>query len=484
MRQVRTAKAPLLGAIEIPLGKLQLRVGLAVFIPLPVLILLAEILNDRQAVPTGCIGYLAYLALILAHEFGHALLAWLLDMKVVAIELHVFHGWCWFIPSKSELRNVAVYWGGVLAQLLLFGACVWLNFSKWSGEIRPLLWVWGPWNLYILVQNLWPRFPLDGWRAWRLFPVALNLFRVKMNLPVRMAGVPLRDEVDLASYLLGTPELRGHLQAMGVSAEPLIAGLAGLGQEQRGTLSGLMGLVKQTAVMRIPPGRSSPQTPFNLFSVLIRYGRPDIRHALEGAGLDVRALLFRIAHGKSENEFVPSQELDGVVEVRMVNDDFTPMELVVQLLVKHLRVERPEAVSHMVKVHQAGAAIVRLCPLMEAKALTTALNADARLDYAPLLCVLVPEGTPQAVTPIPERKSPPPWSGQTVSGFARSLAWVWVMLSALIVVMFLVILLKGKELPPIRVAGLALSLGFVYQTMLFGHVAVTGRAPRTWLPWK
>jgi len=375
---------------------LQLKVGWAVLIPFPFFALLSYVFDLQHGLLAGTVAYLAYLALILVHEFGHAAIAWALGLKVVAIELHLFHGRCWILPGKVEIRNIAVYLGGVLAQLVLLGVAQTFGIIfKVPDWLAPTYFIWTVWNFVMMASNLSTRAPYDGAVAWRIFPLALRLARVRLNLPVRIAGSPpLRSEVDLASHLVTTPDLRRYLAEMDTRPEYLCASLATLGPEHRGTVSSLLAVVRQTAAMKVPPGCSSPETPANLFSAQMRYGNPGIRTALESIGLDVRGLLFRMAHGKDEGECTaPTDELSGgTVAVRVINDDFTPMELIVQLLVKHLCISRQEAVSLMLKIHQEGATTIRVCSLKDAEALATALNADARLDYAPLFCRLAASG--------------------------------------------------------------------------------------------
>jgi len=375
-------------------GTFQLKVGWAVLTPFPFFVLISYVFSLHHGVLAATVGYMAYLALILVHELGHATLAWTLGFKVVAIELHLFHGRCWIRPGKDEISRIAVYWGGVLAQIILFAVAFFIGVTfKIPNWLAPAFFMCTAWNIILIASNLSPRPPYDGAVAWRIFPVVLKLVRLRLNLPVRISGSPLlRNEVDLVSYLLTTLDLRRHLEVTGMRSDQLQASLATVALEQRGSVSSLMKVVQHSDFMRVPEGGSSSRTPANLFCAQMRYGNPGVRMALESVGLDVRGLLFRIAHGKSESECatIANEDVGETIAVAVVNDDYTPMELVVQLLVKHLCITREDAMPLMLKIHQSGSATIRVCSPKNAQALVIALNADARQQYAPLLCRLAP----------------------------------------------------------------------------------------------
>lgn len=77
-----------------------------------------------------------------------------------------------------------------------------------------------------------------------------------------------------------------------------------------------------------------------------------------------------------------------------------------------------------------------------------------------------------------------PWSNQPVRPFVRFLAWIFVACDVL--ALSLVGYFSAKEGIPREhmlfvIGGLALIL---YALFLFGRVALTGKAPSGWLPWK
>lgn len=76
-----------------------------------------------------------------------------------------------------------------------------------------------------------------------------------------------------------------------------------------------------------------------------------------------------------------------------------------------------------------------------------------------------------------------PWSNQKVGIFLRSLAWLFFICG--IFFLFSAVYYSFKEgisteqLLPM----LSMVSGIAYLSLLFGHVAIKGRAPAGWLPW-
>jgi Zn-dependent protease len=120
------------------------------------------------------------LGLLLAHEAGHAIAAKSCGLRVYAIEAALFRGLCWHEPARSERDEVLVAWGGVLAQLaVMLLALVAESLLKqgnpdWAYALRPMFYVLIKANLVLVVLNLLPIAPLDGYRAWRVIPLLLG----------------------------------------------------------------------------------------------------------------------------------------------------------------------------------------------------------------------------------------------------------------------------------------------------------------------
>jgi Zn-dependent protease len=117
--------------------------------------------------------WLGFLLVILVHELGHALLVKRLRFSVIGIDLLGFGGECRWRGNASGLERSWVAWGGVLAQAALLGGAL-LVRALWGVPNVP--WVAAfvhaliDLNLWIIVINLLPIPPLDGAKAWRLFP--------------------------------------------------------------------------------------------------------------------------------------------------------------------------------------------------------------------------------------------------------------------------------------------------------------------------
>jgi Zn-dependent protease len=115
-------------------------------------------------------GGLAWLAVILTHEAGHAVLAWRYGRGVIGLSVHAFGGECEWVPGTMRWSQEIVAWGGVLAQGALLALVAGL------AAVVPLERVVGAtafavltgYNLFILAFNLLPVGNLDGRRAWRL----------------------------------------------------------------------------------------------------------------------------------------------------------------------------------------------------------------------------------------------------------------------------------------------------------------------------
>lgn len=75
-------------------------------------------------------------------------------------------------------------------------------------------------------------------------------------------------------------------------------------------------------------------------------------------------------------------------KVVMLNDDFTPMEFVVQVLQTFFSHTREKAVQIMLAVHQQGRATAGIYPAEIAETKTAQANAYARKNQHPLLTVL------------------------------------------------------------------------------------------------
>lgn len=235
-----------------------------------------------------------------------------------------------------------------------------------------------------------------------------------LGYPVRIPGSPpISDEVQLTSYLIQTPELSQTIKAFGSDPALMLAAVARCGPAERGSIRSVLKVVHGTQYMRIPEGQSSPHTPRNLFVSQMRRGTPAIRAVLEGAGVDVRSLMFYIAHGVHEagvsgNSAHQNSPQDfphnSTYGVEMLNDDFTPMEFVVYVLSQYFGMASPEAIRMMLQVHHNGSAILPQASMAQAAQLAASANAYARQNDFPLLLRVVSQPTPAADAPSAARR--------------------------------------------------------------------------------
>lgn len=141
--------------------------------------------------------WLAFLALVLIHELGHAWFVRRLGHRALSVEVMGFGGLCqWDGSGSTRLDRAVIAWGGVVFQALLLVATF---FASWLLGPPRALWqaqilaAFTTTNLWLIGLNLLPIAPLDGAEAWKVFPIA------------RSTGVPLSH---VARRLLGRRSIR------------------------------------------------------------------------------------------------------------------------------------------------------------------------------------------------------------------------------------------------------------------------------------
>jgi Zn-dependent protease len=124
--------------------------------------------------------WLGFGLLILIHELGHAALVLRYRLGLSEIALHGAGGYCRHEMPGSAFEESAVAWGGVLAQLVLFG-CVQLAElvlgPPRSAFTATLAYVFTDVSLWLVAFNLIPMEPLDGAKAWRMLGMLSRRFR-------------------------------------------------------------------------------------------------------------------------------------------------------------------------------------------------------------------------------------------------------------------------------------------------------------------
>ena len=122
------------------------------------------------------LGWVCMVALILAHELGHALAVKAVGARPLRIEVSGFGGLCFWQGDVTPVGRAVIAWGGPGAQLLLL-LLAWAGVAALGMPREPTAWVvvsmlLGA-NTWMMLFNLVPIAPLDGAEAWRL-PVLLG----------------------------------------------------------------------------------------------------------------------------------------------------------------------------------------------------------------------------------------------------------------------------------------------------------------------
>ena len=87
-------------------------------------------------------------------------------------------------------------------------------------------------------------------------------------------------------------------------------------------------------------------------------------------------------------EAKPRLQQPPLYKVIMINDDFTPMEFVVQVLQIFFHHAREQAVQIMLQVHQSGRGVAGVFPAEIAETKVAQVNTFARKNQHPLLTVM------------------------------------------------------------------------------------------------
>jgi Zn-dependent protease len=118
--------------------------------------------------------WLAFLALVLIHELGHAAVVLACGRRVVGIEVLAFGGVCRWSGEATPMQRALIAWGGVLAQVVLYAATWGVVLATGGPTSRfgmELVSVFTQTNLWVAMLNLLPIPPLDGAIAWSIVGV-------------------------------------------------------------------------------------------------------------------------------------------------------------------------------------------------------------------------------------------------------------------------------------------------------------------------
>ncbi|PKN56333.1 MAG: hypothetical protein CVU56_16550 [Deltaproteobacteria bacterium HGW-Deltaproteobacteria-14] len=119
------------------------------------------------------LAWLAFLALVLTHEAGHAALVRHYRLRVVGIDLHGLGGETHWLGRPSLSQRVAIAWAGVFAQGVALATVVLLEAAFGPARdawLAQIVYVYTTANLWMIAFNLLPLPGLDGEVAWMIIP--------------------------------------------------------------------------------------------------------------------------------------------------------------------------------------------------------------------------------------------------------------------------------------------------------------------------
>ena len=151
--------------------------GIPFFFHWTILLWLVWYAGRYKSVLGAGLAFVGLVALLMAHELGHAIAARSRRLEVHAIRLSALHGRCEYELPHDEMDDVIVAWGGVLAQVcILVPAWGLRHVLHWAAPgieslLAPLFLALIPVNLLLIAVNLVPVAPLDGHKAWRVLPL-------------------------------------------------------------------------------------------------------------------------------------------------------------------------------------------------------------------------------------------------------------------------------------------------------------------------
>ena len=93
-------------------------------------------------------------------------------------------------------------------------------------------------------------------------------------------------------------------------------------------------------------------------------------------------------HGLAVQEAKPKLKKPPLYKVMLLNDDYTPMEFVVQVLETFFAMDREKATQIMLHVHTKGQAVCGVYTRDVAETKVTLVNDFSRNHQHPLLCAM------------------------------------------------------------------------------------------------
>lgn len=104
--------------------------------------------------------FLIFFGSIICHELGHAFFIKIFNQKFISLELNFFGGRIDCVLSSSKFKTFIIYSGGIIVNIII--CLLSNNFGKYSKFIYD-------YNMLMVIFNLLPIYPLDGFRMFSLF---------------------------------------------------------------------------------------------------------------------------------------------------------------------------------------------------------------------------------------------------------------------------------------------------------------------------
>lgn len=95
-----------------------------------------------------------------------------------------------------------------------------------------------------------------------------------------------------------------------------------------------------------------------------------------------------LGHGLLVDEAKPRLKRPPLYKVVLLNDDYTPMDFVVEILQVFFRMDRPKATQIMLHVHMRGKGVCGVFTYEIAETKAAQVNDYSRKHQHPLLCTL------------------------------------------------------------------------------------------------
>jgi ATP-dependent Clp protease adapter protein ClpS len=200
----------------------------------------------------------------------------------------------------------------------------------------------------------------------------------------------LTDDPDAASVMQACDV---DLDALRVAVSSSLPSLATSGHTGvPGPDARFQAIVQRAAIHVQSIGKKEISGAHVLAAMLVSIPREPITEFLSNQGVTWFDAVSYISHGLRKGEAMPALDSElaagaAMLEVRLLNDDYTPMEFVVEVLERIFDQDRETAVRTMLWAHSSGIAACGIYPLDIATAKVAQVLEFARAHQHPLRCV-------------------------------------------------------------------------------------------------